>query len=538
MPEKKPKQNNKKYQKPLRTFEKSGVVNPETSYYVTLDNVVNTDKQDFKTMVDQGRYFSMFAPRQSGKTTFLKGICDELHKEPTYAALMLSFQKYKDLDKTRFYALVERELYGQLIDRLKDVNCEKIAAVEQFLTKHHLEDHISFNLLFEELNNIIEFKKIVIFIDEFDGIPLSELENFLSALRDLYQKYKGVKQKALYSVGLIGIRNITKLIVGGVSPFNIADQVELPPFSLKNLRDLYAQYTTETNQPFSEAAVKKVYEATAGQPWLVNRLGTILTLDIKPGTIEPIEEQDVDKAVRRLLRERNVHFDNLYEKAKLYKETFVKIVFDHVTYNPDDEDQTWLEQYGLIKNKDEKAVVANPIYKERYLRTFFHEAKVPEDLSITSYSLPDGKLDMERILLDFEQYIAQIGVRALYNKDKPYEKTGQFLLTAWLYQFVRDGAGDLRYEVPSGLGRMDILLSHRGRKYIIETKVNRRNLSRTLNEGIKQVAGKYLATESAHEGYLIIFDARTPVGEEYEPQYHQVEKKKVTSFVIAVGRVD
>ena len=538
MPEKQLKQNNKKYQKPKRIFESSGSVVPEQAYYVPLDNVINSYKQEIKTMVDQGRYFSMFAPRQSGKTTFLYHLFKELHKDQMYAAVLLNFQKYRTISIEQFYAQIQKYLYRQLTDRLTALNCEKLDEITSFLDQHRLTDHLSFGDLFEKLNRIIEYKKIVIFIDEFDGIPREELENFLTTLRDLYLEYKGVKQKTLYSVGLIGIRNITKLIVGGVSPFNIADQVELPPFSLENLHDLYAQYTTETNQPFSEAAVKKVYEATAGQPWLVNRLGTILTLDIKPGTIEPIEEQDVNKAVRRLLRERNVHFDNLYEKAKLYKETFVKIVFDHVTYNPDDEDQTWLEQYGLIKNKDEKAVVANHIYKERYIGTFFHEAKVPEDLSITSHSLPDGKLDMERILLDFEQYIAQIGVRALYNKDKPYEKTGQFLLTAWLYQFVRGGAGDLRYEVPSGLGRMDILLSHQGRKYIIETKVNRRNLSRTLNEGIKQVAGKYLATESAHEGYLIIFDARTPVGEECEPQYHQVGKKKVTSFVIAVGRSD
>ena len=66
----------------------------------------------------------------------------------------------------------------------------------------------------------------------------------------------------------------TKLIVGGSSPFNIADQVSLTPFSLKNVKDLYTQYTQETNQPFTWGAVNKVYEETAGQPWfwLVNRL--------------------------------------------------------------------------------------------------------------------------------------------------------------------------------------------------------------------------------------------------------------------------
>jgi hypothetical protein len=529
-----------KYRKPERIFEDSGLVNPEEAYYVPFDNVTNTKNQDIKTMVDRGRYFSMFAPRQSGKTTFLEEIRSQLHSDTTYAVIILSFQDNKDLDKTEFYSLIEMELYEQLTNRLKDVRCEKIKSATRFLNNHHLTNHISFRLLFEKLNRLIQFKKIVIFIDEFDGIPIKEIENFLTTLRELYIKYKKIKEKALYSVGLIGIRNITKLIVGGVSPFNIADQVDLPPFSLKNVRDLYAQYTEDTNQPFSETAVKKIYEETEGQPWLVNRLGTILTVNVKPGTTAPIDEEDVEKAIQLLLREKNDHFDNLYEKAKLYKETFVETVFDHVKYKADHKEQSWLEQYGLIKDKNGNAVVANNIYKARFVETFFDEVNVPVsgESPIPDYRLPDGRLHMERILLDFDQYIAQIGVRAFYREDKPYEKTGQFLLTAWLYQFVRGGKGDLRYEVSSGLGRMDILLTYRGIKYIIETKINRQNLTRTLNEGLTQVSTKYLASESAHEGYLVIFDTRTLVGEECEPRYHQVGEKKVTVFIIGIAKVN
>ncbi len=383
----------KEYREPKRIFESSGIVNPEGAYYVRLDNVTNTYKQDIKTMIDRGRYFSMFAPRQSGKTTFLDGIRKELHNDQSYVVIILSFERYKDLDKTQFYELIEEELYSQLVSRLREVNCEKIEKVEQFLNSHHLTGHISFGKLFAELNRIITFKKIVIFIDEFDGIPTNELANFLTALRDLYQKYKGVKQKALYSIGLIGIRNITKLVVGGVSPFNIADQVDLPPFSLKNVQDLYAQYTEETNQPVTEEAVKMIYEETGGQPWLVNRLGTIKTIDIKPHTVEPIDRKDVEKAIRLLLKEKNDHFDNLYEKAKQYKETFVEIVFDHVEYNPDDEDQGWLEQYGLIKDKDGHAVVANNIYKARYIKTFFKEVNAYEEIALQGYVLPGNRLD-------------------------------------------------------------------------------------------------------------------------------------------------
>jgi hypothetical protein len=148
-------------------------------------------------------------------------------------------------------------------------------------------------------------------------------------------------------------------------------------------------------------------------------------------------------------------------------------------------------------------------------------------------------LDMENILLDFAKYITRNGVRAFYQEDKPYEKTGQFLLTAWLYQFVKGGEGELRYEILTGLGRMDILLSYKGKKYIIETKVNRYDdISMILEEGIIQVTRKYLATEGASEGYLVIFDTRKPVGTSCKPRYHQDGDKKVTSFTISIGRND
>ncbi len=527
------------YRKPKRFFEDSGTVNPEESYYVPLENVTNRKKQDIKQMIDKGRYFSIFAPRQSGKTTFFEETCRVLHTDSTYVAVVLSFEQYSELNKETFYSLIEKALYSQLIDRLNAVNCQKIEAIQQFLESHRVRDHISFSHLFEELNRMIQFKKIVIFIDEFDGVPLDELSHFLTSLRSLYQKYKKIKTKALYSIGLVGIRNITKLAIGGVSPFNIADQVTLPGFSHENVRRLYGQYSDETNQPFTDSAIKRIHNETSGQPWLVNRLGSILTLDVKPGTIEPIDEEDVEKAIRLLLKESNDHFDNLYEKAKRYKETFVEIVFDHVEYDSDDRDQSWLEQYGLIKDDDDHAVVGNNIYKLRYLKTFFKEANAYDDLSIGEYALSENKLDMKRIIFNFGRYIAKIGVKAFYAEKKPYDKTGQFLLTAWLYQFVKGGQSDLDYEVLTGLGRMDIILTYKGKKYIIETKVNRHSdVKGIIKEGVLQLSNKYMEPEGTGEGYLVVFDTVTAVGAKTESKLYPVENKQVLCFTIPIGEPD
>jgi hypothetical protein len=39
---------------------------------------------------------------------------------------------------------------------------------------------------------------------------------------------------------------------------------------------------------------------------LVNRLGTLLAVHVKPGTVETIDETDVEKAVQILLKEKKI----------------------------------------------------------------------------------------------------------------------------------------------------------------------------------------------------------------------------------------
>ena len=523
-----------RYKKPKRFFEDAGIVNPGSAYHVELENVSNTKGQDIKSMVDLGRYFSIFSPRQSGKTTFFEGVCRQLANDPTYIPILLSFQYMKNLDAGSFYERIRGYLFDQLTERLELVQCAQRDAVKNYLASTTITAHTGIYDFFRALNRLIKSKKIVIFIDEFDGIPRSELENFLTTLRGLYQEYKGREDKALYSIGLVGIRNITKLIVGGVSPFNIADQVKLPPFTLKNVHDLYAQYTAETNQPFTEGAVRKVYEETAGQPWLANRLGTILTIDINPETTDPISEEDVEKGVEMLLYEENSHFDNITEKAKQFKETFVDIVFNGVEYVPGDEEQSLLLAHGLIKAEGKKISVSNPIYKKRFTKTFFRDIANRVDVSFRPYYFPDGSLNMERVLTDFEKYIAQIGAAAFYSTKKPMEVTGKFQLTAWLYQFVPKGKGRLFYESKTGLGIMDIMLIYREKKYIIELKIKR--YSGTIAEALEQLAERYLLPERVAHGYIVVFDPKTKAGALCTPRKHRVGDKEVLSFNIGIGK--
>ena len=86
----------------------------------------------------------------------------------------------------------------------------------------------------------------------------------------------------------------------------------------------------------------------------------------------------------------------------------------------------------------------------------------------------------------------------------------------------------------TGLGIMDILLIHRGRRYIVELKIRR--YTGTIDEALEQLTEKYLTPESVDQGYIVIFDPATRVGELCVPERHLVGEKDVLSFNIGIGK--
>ena len=52
-------------------------------------------------------------------------------------------------------------------------------------------------------------------------------------------------------------------------------------FSLQQVQELMAQYTDETGQSFSSDVIVAIHRQTAGQPFLVNRFGQILTEELE-----------------------------------------------------------------------------------------------------------------------------------------------------------------------------------------------------------------------------------------------------------------
>jgi len=498
-----------------RDFETASLINPEESYMVKDRNIRATNWKTIKELVDKGRYFTIFAPRQMGKTTFFSEFCKELGNDPYYVPVTLSFQTYRKLPVEEFYSEFQDDLFEKILKRLKEVKCERYEEVEELTKNTQLNNHIDFKRFFKKLNGIITQKKIIIFIDEFDGIPEEALKGFLDTLRDMYNAHKLGKEFFIYSIGLVGIRNVAEMTIENVSPFNMADKVRIPLFTLEEVRDLYSQYTEETGQPFTEEASSRIHYETGGQPFMVNRIAQILTNEIKPNTTDPITEEDMEKGLAILLVERNDHFTNIMYKAKKYERKLLEILFkEDIEYNIDEEGQNELEMHGLIKKGEfNLAQISNPIYLKRFLqlykkrdnseKKYYFDEQYPTDL----FYEKDGLLNMPLILKNFGDYIERIGLKLFKISEHNQEFIGQLQLMCYLDSFIAGGRGDSNIEVVSGNRRIDIKVFYHGRKHIIEMKMWR---GQQAHLKAREQLISYLKSENADEGYLVSFDYRLP----------------------------
>ena len=78
----------------MRRFGTQGRVYPEQHYIVPRSKEI----ADFLTRIKEGRYIVLFAPRQTGKTTFFRMAIETLTDDDlSYFPIQLNFETYKNL---------------------------------------------------------------------------------------------------------------------------------------------------------------------------------------------------------------------------------------------------------------------------------------------------------------------------------------------------------------------------------------------------------------------------------------------------------
>ncbi len=499
----------------MKTFETRGPVDAARNYVVKR----TTELADFVNRVKQGRYIVIFAPRQTGKTTFFRWALDALaDEEITYFPIQLDFEEYKNVSPDDFYYYLQKDIHKEIESVFEKRDETLFHNLNQFLENTKITNHVSMREFFEELANLLKHQRLVIVIDEFDGIPQIVVRDFLHSLRRIY--LSDVEARCPFSLGIVGVKSITQLNYDrSTSPINIQDEFALPNFTLEQVQELLAEYTEAVGQPFAAEVIEVLHKQTAGQPFLVNRFAQILTEELDIPKTECIEMAHFSEAHTQLLREQNVNIQHLITNIRKHPrfETLLMGIVSRdrgVDFNLDNEFISELATYGILgEGADGMCEVVNPIYQYRIMKAFqpvingLECEYFPEDAEtdFLDYLTFDGQIRLQPLLDNFQSFIARVGYRILQVPETPKEFVGQYLLFAYLEQFVRLVHGRMYLEVQAGRGRMDLLILHNLRKYIVETKIWEGERSYTA--GKKQLAA-YMRLEEAVEGYYIVFDHR------------------------------
>ena len=522
----------------MRWFETRGPVYPEDNYVVARRD----ELADFVRRIERGRYIVLFAPRQTGKTTFFQNALDSLETEGSiYFPIQLNFEGYVDSDADAFYRSLGKEICKEIKSVFQKRGKGPSDALNRFLANAQITESISMREFFEDLGGLLENQRFVVVIDEFDSIPRDAIRGFLHSLRQIYLS-RGTR--CPHSIGIVGVKNITQLNYDrSISPFNIQDEFRLPNFTLEQVQELFSQYTDEVGQPFTPETTEAIYKQTAGQPVLVNRFAQILTEEMDIPKSEPITMAHFSEAHIRLLREGHTNIDHLItniRKDRRFEALLMKIAsYDggvrFILYN---EHINELATYGVIaEGADGMCEIINPIYHYCIMDAFkpivngLEQEYLPDDnrAGFEDYLTPDAQIQMTALLDNFNDFIARVGFKILQVPDTPQEYVGQHLLFAYLEQFVQSVGGSMYLEVQTGRGRMDLLILHRNQKYIVETKIW--GGESRYQTGKTQLAA-YVRSEGAEEGYYVVFDHRdTP---EPRVETETIDGLAIRSYVIPV----
>ena len=511
-----------------KTFNTSGMCFPRKHYMV--DPL--TRLQEVEVLIGEELYFTIHAPRQTGKTTYLYTLAETLHREGNYCAVVAS------CERAGLEGLALEKANELLIDsifRASTKQCPEEFRPENPMDRRYVDLHHYLEIWAER-----SAKPIVLFLDEIDALLDEALVSVLRQLRDGYQNRPGHFPSSIVLVGLRDVRDYKAKIrkelrsYVSASPFNIkSDSLFLNNFSRDEVFELLEQHGNETGQVFPEPVMEEIFNLTGGQPWLTNALARQIVFQIlKYDFSQAITMELLNQARRQLILRRDTHLDSLVEKLKEDRvKRIVQAVINGESLSFDilEDDIVYARDIGIIQHSD-PLKFANPIYAEIIPRIMASpiQSSIPENIRQPWFLTPEGLLDMDKLLREFQQFYQRNSEAWLHRFE--YKESAQHLLLMAFIQRVVNSGGEIIRGMAVGNGRIDMLVKFKGQEFALELKIKRSR--QTLDDGLDQLS-QYLDTLGISNGYLVVFDPSPREWKEklsFDTVEHQDKKIKIVGL--------
>ncbi len=505
----------------MRFFNTAGPIKPDIHYYVPPLERIDID--EVLPLIHQEKYFVLHAPRQTGKTSAMLALMEELNESGQYRCAYINVETAQPAREDVEAAM--RAILSQLAREAEYILGDHFVKKVWRDTLEEVGPHDALQdvLMLWAANDTTP---LVLMIDEIDALVGDTL---LSVLRQLRAGYPQRPQRFPQSVILCGVRDVRdyrihstaeNAIIAGGSAFNIkAESLRLGDFTADDVQNLLTQHTEETGQAWTEDALDEVWKLTQGQPWLVNALAYEACFKNKArrDRSQPVTANAICDAREELILRRETHLDQLTDKLQ---EERVRRVIEPLLSGRDERDFSardieYVRDLGLVRQQNPLSI-ANPIYQEVIPRdlTYATEAGLHHD---PAWYVDKGRrLQVDKLLTAFQSFFREHSEH--WVERFQYKEAGpQLLLQAFLQRIVNSGG---RIEREYGLGRMrtDLLILWPApgdaqpfqsvQRVVIECKLLYKSLDQTVREGLEQTRA-YMDRCAATEGHLVVFDRTT-----------------------------
>lgn len=497
----------------MKFFNTAGPMKSDIHY--CLPPLERMNKEELLYLIAAEKYFVLHAPRQTGKTSCLLALTEELNRTGHYRAVYANIEAAQAARENVDAAM--RAILSEIGGRAKLILKDNLPddRMSEMLSQYGGQNALG-RMLSEWAQ--ADARPLVLMLDEVDALIGDTLISLLRQIRGGYDKRPTAFPQSIILCGVRDVRDYrihsssTKEIITGGSAFNIkTESLRLANFTPEDIERLYRQHTAETGQIFEDAVFPLIWEMTAGQPWLVNALAHQATYNIKEmrDRSRPITVEVIQRAKEELILRRDTHLDQLADKLR---EDCVRRVIEPILAGEEDAPQvpepdiTYVRDLGLI-GLTKPLAIANGIYREIIPRelTWATQEVLVQDTAW--YVAPDGRIEMSKLLTAFQQFFRENSEHWVERFE--YKEAGpQLLLQAFLQRII-NGGGRIEREYGLGRKRTDLLViwsqADGVQRVVLELKVGNAQSEKLVDVGLRQTAD-YMDRCGAEEGHLVIFD--------------------------------
>ena len=462
-------------------------------------------------LIEEGKYFTLTAGRQTGKTTSLRWLVEHYRRAGTASAIWVDLQVAREEPEPA----VAFDAIFRSLDWSVEAHLPEIGAPADRAT-YLATPATALVLYLRDLARRCPTPLVVLF-DEADGLVGKAMVSFLTQLRAGYIARS--EQPFPRSVALVGMRQVRDYAIaeedrrvvswlGTTSPFNItSDALTLAAFTCSDVEDLLAQHTAATGQRFEPEAVACMFDLSQGHPWLVNALADQAVRREVPDRAAPVTADHIESAKERIILDRRTHIDSLIARLR---DPRVRRILDPMIAGERtrgdtlDDDFAYVIGLGLLRRNNGTYEIANPIYREVIPRALTYVDQGQIQIDTPPFVRADGSLNVPKLMAEWQSFWREDG--HLSAEGFHYRESGPHLMLMAFLQRIVNGGGRIEREYALGRGALDLLIEWRGARHVIEVKLRRDE--HTRERAIEQVS-RYLESLGLTEGWLVLFDLRS-----------------------------